>query len=269
MEKILKHTISILLIAIIISSFMVIYNIAFAEETAETKVKGTNIVRSFEKTRKGLFKKPEDVKEYLSEKAWTRLKSDPFVFCVKHHKKLRNTAKNWDITKLDLSLNISDNTESNIYAYSVVFSDNENGLKVVDENDDQEDDNTEIDYSQTKYSQDIAQRAIWIQTGIVKETEWPNWNEAKKLWRAGKAIDMYEGEVFNKKHGYNPKVTIINNVGTQIIGDDENNYQYKIGPFKMSDYAYLYSNDVENFSGGESNDGLVGRNNRWKSNFCK
>lgn len=112
----------------------------------------------------------------------------------------------------------------------------------------------------TSYSSTAAQKAVWQDTG---DTVGEN-----KLYKAGKAVDDFESELLKvgaTRDGNNdinyakvlPKITIGANAGTTISSDEST---YRVGPFKMSNYAYAYSENVKDYSGKNvaNYKGLVG-----------
>lgn len=121
---------------------------------------------------------------------------------------------------------------TNIIVYSAAFSQKRNYLG--------------SDGNGYKYKNERAQQGIWLEVGKILDDDNIS-GEAQSLYRAGKCLDAYEAEA--RTHGSSPNVTVGEQAGTILLGDNPSNYQYKIGPFKMSDYAYLYSADAENYSG--------------------
>ena len=110
------------------------------------------------------------------------------------------------------------------------------------------------------YREEIAQQAIWNPFEYNDESIRL---DGISLYKAGKCLDAYEAEV--RTHGASPTAKAEEQAGTILLGDKPSNYQYKIGPFKMSDYAYLYSADAANYSGYSKDangnvyhDGLMG-----------
>lgn len=75
------------------------------------------------------------------------------------------------------------------------------------------------------------------------------WRENITLYKAGLAVEALNNEI--GAHGETPMVTAIRNendpnmgCGTILVGNS-----YKVGPFEMSDYAYVNSSHVVNYSG--------------------
>ena len=123
-------------------------------------------------------------------------------------------------------------------------------------------------YLDGNYSKERAQRAIW---GVVGAEAEDFQNDA--LYKAGKSVDALEEQV--AAHGDNPKVskrdgdaykvtsgTAINGAecvgdgdyeptGTTIYKNSSNELIYRIGPFKMSDYAYVNNSNAQSFSGSQ------------------
>lgn len=91
-----------------------------------------------------------------------------------------------------------------------------------------------------------AQYAIWTEVGDRHEGE--SFAVGADLYKSGKALDAYESEA--DTHGYKPTVSVGEECGTILLGNNTSNYKYKIGPFNMSDYAYLYTSHAESYSGG-------------------
>ena len=93
-----------------------------------------------------------------------------------------------------------------------------------------------------------SQFAIWEKTGTMH----PGQYAEIELYKAGKACEAFENQV--EKHKMAPKVTPISDnarsCGTTL--EIRNNRKYfKVGPFKMSDYAYASSKYAEKYSGKE------------------
>ncbi len=89
------------------------------------------------------------------------------------------------------------------------------------------------------YSSDIAQIAIWQKTSNnVGEND---------LYRAGHSVDDLEEQI--RIHGETPTVTPIKKSATVGCGTILEGDNYVVGPFEMSDYAYVASSYVEGFSG--------------------
>lgn len=122
-------------------------------------------------------------------------------------------------------------TYSNVAPYAATFADKWDG---------------------TKYTGTDAQKAIWNAAGGPKGGA-----EATNLYYAGLAIDYLENEL--KSHGDRPEVTMVDSEqpGTVYL---ESADTYRVGPFHMSDYAYVYSSYVINYSGRDLAEykGLVG-----------
>lgn len=119
---------------------------------------------------------------------------------------------------------------------------------------------TEYLYLGTEYKHERAQDAVWSVTGdATSDLTSYLYND---LYKAGKALDSYEAEAGT--HGSSPTVSVGPECGTVLLGNNASNYQYKIGPFNMSDYAYLYTSYAEGYSGGLMggiNAGLLTLNN--------
>lgn len=102
----------------------------------------------------------------------------------------------------------------------------------------------------TEYTGTKAQKAIWNVTG-------PKGAEATDFYYAGLAVDYLENELLS--HGDRPEVTMVDSEqpgAVYLEGTDT----YRVGPFHMSDYAYVYSPYVINYSGRDlaRYKGLVG-----------
>lgn len=120
-------------------------------------------------------------------------------------------------------------TYSNVAPYAATFADKWDG---------------------TQYNDTSAQKAIWNVAG-------PTGAEATDLYYAGLAVDCLENEL--TAHGDRPEVTMKDSEqpgAVYLEGTDT----YRVGPFHMSDYAYIYSPYVINYSGKNLSDykGLVG-----------
>ena len=74
------------------------------------------------------------------------------------------------------------------------------------------------------------------------------WNMRNSLYRAGSAVQSLQEELKNRNS--DPNVNPIKNgddgCGTKLVESDQ---YYRIGPFKMTDYAYVVSKDAANYSG--------------------
>lgn len=111
-----------------------------------------------------------------------------------------------------------DNT--NIIAYAHVYSDKAPGMY---------------------YNTTDAQNSIW---GVMGD--YPDYYP--DTFRAGKAVDDLENEIYTKGHGKEIKVTVEDSEhpGTVWL---ESEKTYRVGPFHMEDYAYVYSEYVKPYSG--------------------
>lgn len=89
------------------------------------------------------------------------------------------------------------------------------------------------------YDNDIAQLAIWKKTS--------NNVDENNLYRAGHSVDDLEEQI--GIHGETPTVTAIKQSADVGCGTVLEGGNYVVGPFEMSDYAYVASSYVEGFSG--------------------
>lgn len=110
------------------------------------------------------------------------------------------------------------NYETNIITYSHVYSDKFPGAT---------------------YRETDAQNSVWGVTGSS-----PLYYPA--LFRAGKAVDEVENQIKSHPREINVTVNDAEHPGTVWLKDKQT---YRVGPFHMEDYAYVYSEYVKPYSG--------------------
>ncbi len=159
------------------------------------------------------------------------------------------TNENTESLYQNLDTGLNNPRETNVYAYSLTFDE-------------------KLTANNTNYWYEIGQRALWAETGQSEGSH----KSYSTLDDAAYAIDELDKQI--DIHGQNPKVstltgnkTIVTDISAtrDVIGNnkyeptgsvvyqnkgDGQNY-YRIGPFKMSDYAYVYSDYVASYSGRE------------------
>ena len=151
-------------------------------------------------------------------------------------KKLATPFKNWETSDTWGS----DQTSTSLFTYAATFS-----QKYMDK------------FRDGNYYNERAQYAIWQEVDkgasnkpTTKESLQESW-----LYHAAKAVEFYEEAYSDGKVSY----ANIDSAQTELV-----NYKgqecYKIGPFTMSNYEYIYSSFAEYYSGNEltSNKNLVG-----------
>lgn len=173
---------------------------------------------------------------------------------------MQNGESGEQITKSNIQWKVYSNTNmkqvstpyqsfnTNVFAYAATFS-----LKHVHNG-------STIQGSPNYYGKERGQKAIWGETGKWSSSSDQAEQRSETVYKAGKALDEYDTEVAN--HGKDPTVSVGEKAGTILLGNNNGNYQYKIGPFSMDDYAYAYSSDASAIysekSGGSFSDGLLG-----------
>ena len=260
MIKNIKYIVTILLISIFMISSVAIYNIAFAtEETnleintssekAENLVSGkvgeTRTIRSYSHngTAINIDDLITDLEDCSTGIELNFLMKHASLFCIRKGMKFSG-GSNWTHSNLT-NLNSSFYSHANgtlgptgIFSYALAFSQKKG--------------------NESSYGSERAQNAIWIETNKDQNYNGSLNSESSELWKAGKAVEEYQSQVSNS--GISPTCDLTGSAGTILVKED-NTYKYKIGPFKMSNYAYAYSEYVKPYSGtgnGVKNDGLIG-----------
>jgi uncharacterized repeat protein (TIGR01451 family) len=152
----------------------------------------------------------------------------------------RNTASNFhgyiywsgklkDIKSASQNVYGVENPSNNAIAYAISFSDKT---------------------SSTHYENTESQKAIWNVTGAQPSS-------TTNLYKAGKAVDELETQIAAHGRTLNVTVNDSEHPGTVYLEDTQT---YRVGPFHMSDYAYVYSDYVKDYSGKDLSQfkGLVG-----------
>lgn len=274
-----KNIKSIIIIITFLISVISIHSVAFAANNYEDNSNGwlinknfyhegcgkatTNIYgidggSNFITSERGGF---NDLNSFFPDiKAWCNalsyLRKHPSIYCLKHHNDLWNgidlndfeiyypKGSNKESSPGNLKTiesSIKSYTPTNVFVYAAAFS-----TKMRDVS-------TTSGYGSdaSAYSKERAQVTLWQETdGTADSTD---------LRKIGKCYDEYESQVkihetaSGKFDTVNKVPRIINsNAGTKLIKKDDNQYYYRIGPFTMSDYAYLYSECVKkDYSGVE------------------
>lgn len=261
---------TILLIASIIA--MITASVFAADIEIDELANITDLVGALEKRYTAIYIiKESNFKAYFDDRSYTALSTNHAIYCVAHGKALfdqhsrctfktdhngsydmdnyisfqyggtpspstqkfddhmqagesdtRGTSSNirYKITPTDLR-NISTNYGTftgNIIPYAATFED-----------------------SNTPYV-NPGQNAIWGRTGANGDMACFN-----DLYKAGYSVDALESEI--AVHGDQPKVTVEKRDDNTGCGTTYENGNYVVGPFKMSDYAYVGSQFAKLYSG--------------------
>ena len=244
MKQKFKYTILINLVIFLLLSF---YNIAFAV-VKETSNDGNTVTyyHTRDNENKGGIQDITNVLNTINEnqsKAYHQyLCTDPSVYCVRHGVNLPNSfaglfkifypspntmnsssASLKNITTPHYPSGIS---TTNVIAYAATFSEKYLEKYRKDEN-------------PGPYAQERAQNSIWAVTGG---------GTYNNLWAAGKAMDEYDKQK-------NKELEIDSSKAETILVKESDIEYFKVGPFKMNNYAFVYSDRVKRYS---NEDGIIG-----------
>lgn len=207
-------------------------------------------------------------KSYFNDQAYTALSTNPAIYCLKHHQRLFNqhtkcgfVTHDWGTIDMDGVITFPEygadfspktyakhdhmqrtSTAGQTRLSNARFKVTGTDLRNISTNYGTFTGNI-IPYSVTFsqggwYESDRGQLGIWGKT---------NGEIVNDLYKAGHTLDDLETEISN--HGEKPTVTAIKkdaNTGCGTILEGNN---YVVGPFKMSDYAYVASPYVPAYSG--------------------
>lgn len=208
---------------------------------------------------------------YFHDKAFTALSTNHAIYCMKHGKDLFDQHKRCKLIRdheetIDMDSKISfefgGNPSPTEHRFKDYMDASEGGNRKTDSNIRYKVTGTGLRSISTNWGtftgnvipyaatfensgnpyENPGQLAMWEHTGNNGDARCNN-----DLYKAGYSVDALESEI--KAHGDQPKVTAEkkdSNTGSGTILEGNN---YVIGPFKMSDYAYVGSKYVEPYSG--------------------
>ena len=262
----------VLLTVVLIASIAttaIISSIAADFEVSETADLENNVSGVVASYSTGFTISEGSFKGYFNDRALTALETHPAIFCLWHGKALFDQHGRCTLDRVALG-DIDMDSQINFPEYGAAFSPKTHTFNDYMEATSTAGQTTEsnirykvhstdlrsvttncgtftgniIPYAVTFtqggwYESDRGQLAIWKKTS--------NNVAENNLYKAGHSLDDLEEQI--RLHGDNPQVTAIKKDGNTGCGTTYENGNYVVGPFKMSDYAYVASSYVPEFSG--------------------
>lgn len=262
----------VLLTVVLIASIAttaIISSIAADFEVSETADLENNVSGVVASYSTGFTISEGSFKGYFNDRAQTALETHPAIFCLWHGKALFDQHGRCTLDRVALG-DIDMDSQINFPEYGAAFSPKTHTFNDYMEATSTAGQTTEsnirykvhstdlrsvttncgtftgniIPYAVTFtqggwYESDRGQLAIWKKTS--------NNVAENNLYKAGHSLDDLEEQI--RLHGDNPQVTAIKKDGNTGCGTTYENGNYVVGPFKMSDYAYVASSYVPEFSG--------------------
>ena len=188
-------------------------------------------------------------KSEINSHAFTALSSNRAIYCLLHGGRLFNqgshsTLVRWHDGNVDIEGEIDDRGNPNPIKYEDYKEATESGSQKTE---------THLVYNNiTEFglSRIQAYAVTFNNDGDAYHNSAQEliWNMRNSLYRAGSAVQSLQEELKNRNS--EPNVNPIKNgddgCGTKLVESDQ---YYRIGPFKMTDYAYVVSKDAANYSG--------------------
>lgn len=210
-------------------------------------------------------------KSYFDDRAFTALSTNHAIYCLKHGKALfdqgtRSTfyRDHTGSTNMDnvISFEFGGQPSPNEHKYDDYMDASESGNRKTESNIRYKVTSTGLRNISTNWGtftgnvipyaatfensgnpyENPGQFAIWEHTGNNGDTRCNN-----DLYKAGYSVDALEEQI--GIHGENPQVKAIKKDSNTGCGTVLEGNTYVIGPFEMSDYAYVASKYVEAYSG--------------------